>query len=114
MQRRVEVCHRPREAMADAGQCRIWLNEAQREIDRLRSGLADRVVRDTVQIGDAFCKEPEPESKAVESATRSYAPPALGDVSEYEPVRLPPPPPVMQEMQRFHITSVGSLLDVLA
>jgi hypothetical protein len=115
--RRVEPCHGSRQGVADGRQCRIWLNEARREIDRLRGSLARPPVPrcDTVQIGPAWPDTDTcPEVSRSDSARSIYAPPPLGDVSNFQPRELPPPPQVPHVANYFHVTNLGSLLDVLA
>ncbi len=106
--RRDAGCPMCKAGVADGRQCRIWLNEAQREIDRLRSSLASPPER-----CDSFEKQP---SEATDSTRRIYAPSAIGDVSQMNWREQPPPPPqpAAPALHHFHITNVGSLLDVLA
>jgi len=103
--------------ICDGGQCRIWLNEAQREIDRLRNGLAvppsdasapaqpDRHFHDTFERSESA---PGPSTALI------YSPPAIGDASQISWRESPPPPmPPQPFHNHFHVTNLATLIDVL-
>ena len=120
----VEPCQASCSAGRDDRQCRIWLNEARREIDRLRQGLdtppAERC--DAVHLSN----QPPPAEQAGGDAPaadgfrrcpsrRLYAPPALGDVSAMTASLPPAPPPAPTPLASYlHVTNLGTLLDLLA
>ena len=94
----------------DARQCRIRLNAARREIDRLRRGI-DHVgpppppgrFEPTIEIVPPGAAQRKP-----------YAPDPLGKPT---PLRLPPPPDPAGAIwltNYLHVTNLGTLLDALA
>jgi hypothetical protein len=119
------MCQRSRppgreSAQGDAGQCRIWLNDAQQEIDRLRRGV------DHADFGAGAATRPIPGgSKSCESdlgasstaaptiyRRRSYAVAAVGDVSMLHPsegARTQARAVISVPM----VTNLGGVMDVL-
>ena len=105
-------------AASDAGQCRIIVNDLQREIDRLRRGLDCVDVRLTAEPTAAADDNGLPsaggDSYAVRSAGRKgYAPDPLGKAPPPSEDASPAPRP-RPLANHFHVTNVGTLLDVLA
>ena len=97
----------------DARQCRIRLNAARREIDRLRRGFDHLGPPPPPPPIDRF--EPTLEIVPPGAAERKpYAPDPLGKPTA---LRLPPPPDPAAAVwvaNYFHVTNLGTLLDMLA
>lgn len=97
--------------MADrlSARCRILLNEAQREIDRLRRSMA------------ASHAPPAAPREIAAPCDSPASPPAQRKIYAVDPIGQPPPPredppptvPGPKIVKRPHVTNVGSLLDVL-
>jgi hypothetical protein len=118
--------HQPRPVTEtlDAGQCRIWLNECRREIDRLRMGLDVRPERAPVDgakapvspyLGfDAPCGEQRESLSDPPKEPKLYA---VEPLSAMPDRRHPGPveqPPRIHVLNHYHVTNLGTLLDVLA
>ena len=98
-------------------QCRVWLNEAQREIDRLNRGQ-DTFRPQVAHEPQAARETPAPvaaESQPVarDSEPKLYAVTPLGHW-EAEPREAPRVVPPQVRIVPPHVTNVGSVLDVLA
>jgi len=108
--------HKP----SDARQCRIVVNALRREIDRLRRGI-DRVdirgavtrARECIAASDAG-RDPCGPPASPPPTRKAYAPDPLGKVRESAAIPPPPPPRVISIDNYYHITNLGTLLDVLA
>ncbi len=93
-----------------SSKCRILLNDAQREIDRLRRGLSEgpwEVAQDLLCGGESWSDPPSsPQSR------RIYA---VDPIGEPPPpvVESPPSAPSAHVLTRPHVTNLGTLLDVL-
>jgi hypothetical protein len=104
----------------DSRQCRLIINDLQREIDRLRRGFdcvdlyrprrRSRALEGLEGTRDR-CPELPPSGSA---ARKAYAPAPLGKPSPGP--ELPPPPPlrIIFLDNFYHITNLGTLLDLLA
>lgn len=100
----------------DARQCRIWLNEARREIDLLRGGLAvDPATRTEVtrQPDPVRPDQADQVPKDMPEPRRLYAPKPIGEV-DLPPRETPPPAQVAAVTSVLQVTNLGTLLDVLA
>ncbi|MHC4413847.1 MAG: hypothetical protein ACYS0G_01045 [Planctomycetota bacterium] len=104
----------------DARQGRIVLNAARREIDRLRRGLfraaEAALLRQPVReiLIDAP-SDPAPEPRASPPAERkSYAPAPIGQPTVFPDATPPDPSEVVRVVNPFHVTNLGTLLDILA
>jgi len=98
-------------------QCRVWLNEAQREIDRLRQGQdtfhpqAARQPQAAHETAAPAATEPSPVAR--DPQPKLYAVTPLGRW-EAEPREAPRAVPPQVLIVPPHVTNVGSVLDVLA
>lgn len=104
----------------DARQCRLVVNALKREIDRLRRGI------DCVEIGDARLRSRPVDCEmglearlpdmptSPPAARKAYAPDPLGKPAPAP--EMPPPPPlrIISLDNHYHITNLGTLLDLLA
>jgi len=105
---------------SDARQCRIVVNALRREIDRLRRGI-DRVdvrgavtrARECIAARDAG-RDPCGPPSSMPPTRKTYGPDPLGKVKEAAAIPPPPPPRVISIDNYYHITNLGTLLDVLA
>ena len=106
----------PASRECDAGQCRIVLNAARREIDRLRRGLVQPAQADMFQPSPhRLAHDVPPDPKASPPSDRkSYAPDPLGKPTEFRDVTPPDPAEIVRVVNYFHVTNLGTLLDVLA
>ncbi|MHC5023008.1 MAG: hypothetical protein ACYTGG_03720 [Planctomycetota bacterium] len=99
---------------ADA--CRILLNEAEREIDRLRRGIddSDRVTisEPATDAADDVADRAPDELSAPPERRPTYEAPGLGRPRP-TPAPLPPPPPARVLHLDQVVTNVGSLIDRL-
>jgi hypothetical protein len=103
----------------DRGQCRIIINDLERQISRLRRGI------DLVDL--SFVQPPPPstapdtcpddvtrDSLAMrEPGRKSYAPPAVGEIPPPAPKAETPSTPASVENYP-QVTNLGTLIDVLA
>jgi hypothetical protein len=123
----VRPVHQPRPVheTLDAGQCRIWLNELRREIDRLRMGLDVRPEKVVVDLSAeahgleyvgfyARCGEMRENLSEPPTRPKLYAVEPLAvmpDRRQPDPVEQPPR---IRVLNHYHVTNLGTLLDVLA
>lgn len=110
--------HQPRPVteMLDAGQCRIWLNECHREIDRLRAsaGAIDGespCPHSTAAHGERRETLADPPEKSPSPGDAVYSLAVMPDRRHPEPIEQPPRITVLNH---YHVTNLGTLLDVLA
>ena len=107
---------RPAGGECDDRQCRIRLNAARREIDRLRRGFD--------HVGPPPLPPPRPPIERFEP-TFEIVPPGAAERKPYAPdplgkptaLRLLPPPDpaaAVWAINYFHVTNLGTLLDMLA
>ena len=107
---------RPAGGECDDRQCRIRLNAARREIDRLRRGF-DHVNPPPLPPPPPQIERFEPTFEIVPPGAaerKPYAPDPLGKPTT---LRLPPPPDPTAAVwvtNYFHVTNLGTLLDMLA
>ncbi|UCD75702.1 MAG: hypothetical protein JSV91_02070 [Phycisphaerales bacterium] len=110
----------------DAGQCRILLNEARREIDRLRRGedradlslTAWRIRELEAELAarrqdDDENMAPDP-SASPPKQRMAYANDPIGKIPPPEAKVPSPPAPTIEIASYFHVTNLGTLLDALA
>ncbi|MHC4949039.1 MAG: hypothetical protein ACYTG1_12405 [Planctomycetota bacterium] len=106
----------------DCGGCRQKLNAADREIDRLRSGLAGRIYGAALRRVWFLAPRPVEPVATAELAPlsappadrRPYAPAPLGAVPEHRDPTPPDPAETVRVINPYHVTNLGTLLDVLA
>jgi len=121
----VRPAHQPRPAAEtlDAGQCRIWLNECRREIDRLRAGrevLATRELDPAVQQragGSVSASRVDGPSGTLADPPTERKLYAVDPLAVMPDPRHPDPverPPRIRVLNHYHVTNLGTLLDVLA
>ncbi len=104
----------------DHGRCRIAVNALRREIDRLRRGMdcAELSPREVVEVpcdgeaDDVMGSEDGLASPAV--GRMSYGVSPIGRVPKPEEALDPPREAHVPIMVNYHITNIGTLLDVLA
>ncbi len=96
----------------DARRCRMVLDAARREIERLRDRLVfaeqDRLARNR---GEESAPDP---LSAPPTERKAYAPDPPGKTPEHRDVTPPDPAELVRVLNYFHITNVATLLDVLA
>jgi hypothetical protein len=108
-----------RDACLDKGQCRIIINDLEREISRLRRGLDGferRCIeppREVVRTEMTDRLPPPSPTAARSEARKPYAPDPLG-----KPLAIVEPPPAEPGVSGIEnylrITNLGTLIDVLA
>ncbi len=90
----------------DRLQCRLKLQAALREADRVKPRPIDR--RDTVELdptADALSNPP--------TTRKAYAPAPVGKPSDPRQLIPPDPSEVVHAMNYFQFTSAGSMIDLL-
>lgn len=120
----LELARREREAaeatrtsaLTDAHQCRIRLDEAQREIDRLNRGARASVAPRAPQVSPAAHAARSEWAASSPCSTGPAAPLRRGDAPRLSerPARTDdaPPPPIVIALPQ--LIMIGSLLDLLA
>jgi hypothetical protein len=104
----------------DARQCRLVVNALQREIDRLRRGvdcvdLCPGRLRPAPAERGAGVEDRIPDGPSSPPAARkAYAPDPLGKPAPAPEVPPPPPLRIISLDNFYHITNLGTLLDLLA
>ena len=106
----------PASQECDARRCRIVLNAARREIDRLRRGVIQPAQADSFQpsLRSMGVDTPPDPLASPPTGRMSYAPDPLGKPSDFRDVTPPDPAEIVRAMNYFHVTNLGTLLDVLA
>ena len=95
----------------DPRQCRILLNDARRQIDRLRRGIDHIGKPDRRAVVEVQLPEHEPPATSP-PPRKAYAVDPVGKPNVPRPA--PPPEPGAMIVSGLRVTNVGTLLDTLA
>ena len=100
----------------DRRQCRILLNAARREIDRRRGGLLTAAERMLVarRAEPSGAGPPQVPAASPPTQPKAYAPAPVGKPAVVRGTTPPDPAELVRAINYFHVTNLGTLLDMLA
>jgi hypothetical protein len=95
--------------------CRLQLRDAVLEISRLQRGILTAGERAFLECPDRRVEDVEPDPRACPpTARKAYAPDPVGKPTVRRDTTPPDPSEEVRVLNWFHITNLGTLLDVLA